>query len=209
VDYEKQDSRKFGAVKSETSAADAPSRGRPRNAESTEAILHAAAELLDEIGYEDLHMQHVADRAKVGLATIYRRWPTKAALFADAVRCTDPLAGLPDTGDPVADLAAGMRSFAWSLVEPRADRSCQNFLAVVRSEPSVAAAYSDHVFRTVRHRLRELVARVVGEDDPDLDARADLGPALLLYRAQVLRQLDDPDAAGDEAAALMLRQPAR
>jgi hypothetical protein len=50
---------------------------------------------------------------------------------------------------------------------------------------------------------------VVGEDDPDLDARADLGPALLLYRAQVLRQLDDPDAAGDEAAALMLRQPAR
>src|ERR671912_358510 len=63
-----------------------------------------------------------------------------------------------------------------------------------------AAAYSDHVFCTVRHRLRELVARVVGEDDPDLDARADLGPALLLYRAQVLRQLDDPDAASDEAA---------
>jgi hypothetical protein len=29
------------------------------------------------------------------------------------------------------------------------------------------------------------------------------------YRAQVLRQLDDPDAAGDEAAALMLRPPAQ
>jgi hypothetical protein len=86
---------------------------------------------------------------------------------------------------------------------------CENFLAVVRSEPSVAEAYSDHVFRTVRRRLRELVARVVGEDDPDLDARTDLGPALLLYRAQVLRQLDDPDGAGDEAAALMLRPPAQ
>jgi hypothetical protein len=86
---------------------------------------------------------------------------------------------------------------------------CQRFLAVVRSEASVAEAYSDHVFRTVRRRLRELVARVVGEDDPDLDARTDLGPALVLYRAQVLRQLHDPDAGGDEAAALMLRPPAQ
>ena len=86
---------------------------------------------------------------------------------------------------------------------------CQNFLAVVGSEPSVAEAYSDHVFRTVPRRLGEVVARGVGDDDPDLDARTDLGPALLLYRAQVLRQLDDPDAAGDEAAALMLRPPAQ
>jgi hypothetical protein len=76
---------------------------------------------------------------------------------------------------------------------------CQNFLAVVRSEPAVAEAYSDHDFRTVRRRLRELVARVVGDDDPDLDARTDFGPA----------QLDDTDAAGDEAAALMLRPPAQ
>ena len=55
---------------------------------------------------------------------------------------------------------------------------------------------------------RDLVARVVGEDDADLDARADVGPALLLYRAQLLGQIGDPDAAGDEAAELMLR-PAR
>ncbi len=193
------------AVKSVTSAAARPTRGRPRNAESTEAILSAAAELLDEVGYEALHMQHVADRARVGLATIYRRWPTKPALFADAVRRIDPLAGLPDTGDPVADLTAGMRSYARSLTEPCDDRRCQNFLAVVRSEPAVAEAYSEHVFAIMRLRLRELVAQVVGEDDPDLDARADIGPALLLYRAQVLGQLEDPDAAGDEAAEMMLR----
>lgn len=181
-------------------------RGRPRSAESTEAILDAAAELLDEVGYEDLRMQQVADRAKVGLATIYRRWPTKPALFADAVRRTDPFADLPDTGDPAADLAAAMRFYARTLSAADCPaRPCQNFIAVAGSEPSVAAAYKDHVFSAMRERLRGLVARVVGDDDPDLDARADLGPALLLYRAQFLGDVGDPDVAGDEAAELMLR----
>jgi AcrR family transcriptional regulator len=187
-----------------------PGRGRPRSAECTEAILDAARALLDEVGFEDLHMQHVADRARVGLATIYRRWPTKSALFAEAVRHGDPLADLPKTGDPAADLAAAMRFYARALGDEASPaRMCQNFLAVVRSDPAVRAAYRDHVFARMRQHLRSLIAQVVGEDDRDLDARADLGPALLLYRAQFLGQIEDPDAAGDEAAALMLRQPVR
>jgi AcrR family transcriptional regulator len=212
------DSVETGAVETETDSVEtssdspcAPVRGRPRSAQSTEAILDAAAQLLDEIGYEDIHMQHVADRARVGLATIYRRWPTKSALFAEAVRRTDPLAALPNTGDAADDLAAAMRIYAHMLGDDDSvpDRRCQNFLAVVRSDPEVKAAYRDHVFHQMRGRLRALIVKVVGEDDPDLDARADLGPALLLYRREFLGQIEDPDAAGDEAAALMLRQPAR
>ena len=193
---------------SRTAVSEASHRGRPRRAESTEAIVNAAVELLDEVGYEQLHMQHVAERAKVGLATIYRRWPTKQALIADAVRRIDPLAGLPDTGDPQADLAAGMRYYARGLADGCPDRRCQNFLAVVRTEPEIAAVYSEHIFGRMRVRLRELIAQVVGADDPDLDVRADFGPALLLYRAQVLGNLDDPDAAGDEVAELMLAERA-
>jgi AcrR family transcriptional regulator len=181
-----------------------PQRGRPRRAESTEAIVRAAFELLGEVGYDDLHMQTVAERAKVSLATIYRRWPTKQALIADAFRRIDPLEGLTDTGDPRADLAAGMRAYARSLTARCADRRCQNFFAVLRAEPEIAAAYADHVSERLRSRLREIIAKVVGPDDPFLDVRADLGPALLTYRAEVLGNLDDPDAAGDEVAALML-----
>jgi hypothetical protein len=68
--------------------------------------------------------------------------------------------------------------------------------------------YSEHIFGRVRVRLRELIAQVVGADDPGLDLRADSGPALLLYRAQVLGDLDDPDGAGDEVTALMLAERA-
>jgi AcrR family transcriptional regulator len=205
VDYEKQDSRKDSGCEMGHAVTPA-TRGRPRSAESTEAILDAAAELLDEVGYEDLRMQQVADRAKVGLATIYRRWPTKPDLFADAVRRTDPFADLPDTGDAAADLVAAMRFLARTLSDGDCpSRPCQNFIAVLGSEPSVADAYKDHVFTALRSRLRELVAQVVGADDPDLDARADLGPALLNYRTQFLGEIVDPDAAGAEAAELMLR----
>ncbi|HKY68694.1 MAG TPA: TetR/AcrR family transcriptional regulator [Acidimicrobiales bacterium] len=180
-------------------------RGRPRSAECTEAILDTAADLLDEIGYESLTMQAVAERAGVSMATIYRRWPTKSALFADAIERLDPLAALPDTGNPHDDLRAAMRFYARTLVEQEPDRRCQNYLAVVRSDPEVAKAYSEHVFNAMRCRLRQIVARAVGDDDPDIEARADLGPALLLYRAEVLHQMIDPDAAGDEVAELMLR----
>ena len=182
-----------------------PARGRPRSAESTEAILDTAADLLDEVGYERLTMQDVAERAGVSMATIYRRWPTKSTLFVDAVQRLDPLVGLPDTGNPQADLRVAMRFYARTLVEQEPDRRCQNYLAVARTDPEVAQAYSEHVFNAMRCRLRQIVARAVGEDDPDIEARADLGPALLLYRAEVLHQAIDPDTAGDEVAELMLR----
>jgi AcrR family transcriptional regulator len=182
-----------------------PARGRPRSAESTEAILDTAADLLDEVGYESITMQDVAERAGVSMATIYRRWPTKSMLFVDAVQRLDPLAGRPDTGNPQVDLRAAMRFYARTLVEQEPDRRCQNYLAVVRTDPEVAKAYSEHVFNAMRCRLRQIGARAVGEDDRDIEARADLGPALLLYRAEVLHQQIDPDSAGDEVAELMLR----
>jgi AcrR family transcriptional regulator len=52
-------------------------RGRPRVAARDAAILDATQQLLDELGYDRLRIQDVADRAHAGLATIYRRWPTK------------------------------------------------------------------------------------------------------------------------------------
>ncbi|MEZ5343847.1 MAG: TetR family transcriptional regulator [Acidimicrobiales bacterium] len=41
-------------------------RGRPRSNDRTETILVVAAELLREGGYDNLHMQDVAERARSG-----------------------------------------------------------------------------------------------------------------------------------------------
>ncbi len=56
----------------------------PRIERSRRVILHAALEELGEIGYGGFTIESVAARAGVGKSTIYRHWPDKLALIADA-----------------------------------------------------------------------------------------------------------------------------
>src|SRR4051794_21306007 len=89
------------AVASTVPAGDcAPRRGRPRAADRDLTILQAATELLEELGYDRLRIQDVADRARVGLATIYRRWPTKQALVIAAMQAGSEARVPPETADP-------------------------------------------------------------------------------------------------------------
>src|SRR4051794_41967044 len=48
--------------------------GRPRSTAVDQAILYAAREELVEHGFTRLRLEHVAARAGVGKATLYRRW---------------------------------------------------------------------------------------------------------------------------------------
>ena len=60
-------------------------RGRPRSPVVHAAILDATRALLIANGYADVSMDRVASRARVGKQTLYRRWPSKAQLVAEAV----------------------------------------------------------------------------------------------------------------------------
>ena len=59
--------------------------GRPRDERADRAILSATLELMAEHGVDGLRTDDVADRAKVGKATIYRRYRSKEELVAAAV----------------------------------------------------------------------------------------------------------------------------
>ena len=185
--------------------ADAPRRGRPRATDRSPAILRATIELVDESGYDRLRVQDVADRAGVGLATIYRRWPTKQALFVEALRAKS--VDLPDTGDVRADLitifglmAAGLEGDGGQLVP-----GC---LAVGRDEPEILQALRDNALCKMRAHLRHLIAREVGEDDPDLDLRVDFGPGIILQRGMLYgERVDDPSVL-ERMADLVLRPAA-
>jgi len=61
-------------------------RGRPRRAEADAEILDAALAMLREGGYRELSLDEVARRAGTAKSSIYRRWPSKAALAAEIVR---------------------------------------------------------------------------------------------------------------------------
>ncbi|HET6737281.1 MAG TPA: helix-turn-helix domain-containing protein, partial [Kribbella sp.] len=59
---------------------------RRRGAALEEAILRAAVEELQEVGYRELTMDGVAARAGTSKNVIYRRWPSRAALCVAAYR---------------------------------------------------------------------------------------------------------------------------
>jgi AcrR family transcriptional regulator len=172
-------------------ADEAPTRGRPRSADRTPAILGAVIELIDEDGYDRLRIQDVADRAGVGLATIYRRWPTKQDLVIEALRAKS--VDLPDTGDTRADLLTIYTLMARAFTGSGA-QLVPGCLAVARDEPEILQALRDNTLCGVRDHLRRLISRQVGEDDPDLDLRVDFGPGVLVQRSLLFGEsIDDPD----------------
>ena len=65
-----------------TSAPKTRPRGRPRSeaAESHQAVMDAVYAFLKEHSVRELTMEGIAERANVGKPTIYKWWPTKAAL---------------------------------------------------------------------------------------------------------------------------------
>ena len=84
--------------------------GRPRCEAPPQALLPAALELLVEVGFSSLTVEGVAQRAGVGKATIYRRWPSKLPLVIEAYGLLPQLEEV-DTGDVVGDLVAMLRDY--------------------------------------------------------------------------------------------------
>jgi AcrR family transcriptional regulator len=186
-------------------ADEAPRRGRPRATDRSPAILAATIELVDESGYDRLRIQDVATRAGVGLATIYRRWPTKQALFVEALRAKS--VDLPDTGDVRADLITIFGMMTDGL-QGDGGQLLPGCLAVGRDEPEILQALRDNALCKMRSHLRQLIGQVVGEDDPDLDLRVDFGPGIILQRAMLYgERIDDPSVL-ERMADLVLRPAA-
>ncbi|MCB1532965.1 MAG: TetR/AcrR family transcriptional regulator [Alphaproteobacteria bacterium] len=60
-------------------------KGRPRSTKSKNAILKATNSLLLHKSVQELSIEAIAKKAKVGKTTIYRWWPNKTAVVMDAL----------------------------------------------------------------------------------------------------------------------------
>src|SRR3954453_1743604 len=86
----------------------APARaGRRRSEDSRQAILTAAVELVEKVGYAGLTIEGIAARSGAGKQTVYRWWPSKADVLLDALATKADLhIPVPDEGSYAADLRA-------------------------------------------------------------------------------------------------------
>jgi AcrR family transcriptional regulator len=183
-----------------------PHTGRRRNDAAHAAILDATFRLLSGPGTEALTIDAIAAEAGVGRQTIYRWWPSKGAVVADALaRHAQVLVPERDTGSFTGDLAAFLTDSVTGLEnEVLADRLRQ-IVAEAQRDEHVAQVIAD--FTAVRRAaLRALLERGqnAGElaADADLDMLVDMTYGVLYYRLLVGHAPLDEKAARSLAAEL-------
>jgi len=182
-------------------------RGRPRSRRTEKAILKAASELVTTSGLAEMTMEGVAERAGVGKASIYRRWPSKGALAFDAVVDT-VLASqpTPDTGTLEGDLLYVARNWVRSANRRRDGRTVAGLIAEVQSDTDLADVWRDRFVSRIRRERRPIVERAVarGEipagSDPELIMDLLYGP---LYHRYLNRHLPLNDSFAKGVARMV------
>ncbi|MFC4905546.1 TetR/AcrR family transcriptional regulator [Kocuria oceani] len=165
-------------------------RGRPRDAGRGEELLHAAQDLLVEVGYEHLSMDAVATRARASKSTLYRRWSSKAELVAAALVAFEWNDELPNTGVLRTDLASLAR--VWFDPDQRRDQLFVRLLTAIADDDQLHKVYVSQIAQPRAHALTKIVDRAVarGEIPPHVDATRVGGilPAMAFQQLVVLRR---------------------
>ena len=96
--------------------AAATRRGRPRSAETTNAILQSAYTLMATTGLAATSIDAVARNSNVSKMTIYKWWPSREALLIDAfLNQASLMLPLPTTGTPAEQLRSHAAAYARAL----------------------------------------------------------------------------------------------
>jgi AcrR family transcriptional regulator len=183
----------------QTPSAPRPTRSRGRLDRSLDAaILDAALAGVAEQGYDRLSMDDIASRAGVGKAAIYRRWPSKAVVVADAIahwrRQLGPVEP-PNTGSLRGDMDA-LIAAAPDLNE--ADFSTIHVIVGVATaamhNPVLAAALDDLAFFAPRQMVRVVLDHAVARGEisagRDLSLIPDVALGLNVLRLMTGRPID-------------------
>jgi len=177
----------------EARSTQAASAGRPRSEAAHQAILDATLELLAELGFSALTVEGVAQRAGVGKATIYRRWPSKLPLVVEAFGQLPAFEDV-DTGRLEADLKAMLTSYLENFLATPLATVYPSLAAERRHNPELGALL-DPLLRDRRRpldaALRRAVARGELAADLDLELASDLivGPVAvrLFFRGTTIK----------------------
>ena len=145
--------------------------GRPRSEQARQSILHSTLKLLRDVGFADLTIEAIAAHADVGKATVYRWWPSKAAVVADAFRCSaERELRFPDTGSIRSDMKLQMNQLVRVLRGHRG-RIVAALIGGGQSDPELIKAFRERFVMPRRQEAYATLRRAIerGELSRELD----------------------------------------
>lgn len=149
--------------------------GRPRSAQSQQAMLQATLELLAEVGFEVMSIDAIAARARVGKTTIYRRYSSKAELVADAIESIREEVLIPDTGSLWSDMDVLIENAAQITLTPLGRRS----VAMIISSASGNAEFAQIYWTKYLQPRQQAFAVVLERAKARNEVQADVDPGLV------------------------------
>ncbi len=118
-----------------------------------------------------MRLEHVAARAGVGKATIYRRWGSKEALAQDLLaRLAEPHIAIADSGNTRDELLVAVSNPMRAVSETDFGPVIKALLSQIASNPSIG----DPFRATVVAARRAEIARVIDRGIARGDLRADI-----------------------------------
>lgn len=171
---------------------------RPRSEKARQSVLEAMRAALTGGGYEAVTIEGLADAAGVSKQTIYRWWPSKAAILGEAL-LEGGLPGadvtVPFTADLAADLRAWFSAMSASLADADGVAIARALIVITASDPELGLALNEKLAAPIREWVGSRVALAVSAGDVRADADAaaiaDQFVAMASYAALLGRPLSE------------------
>jgi AcrR family transcriptional regulator len=156
-------------------------RGRPRSDTTHRRILEATRELLTEQSYAELRIEHVAARAGVGKAAIYRRWGSKEALAQELLaELAAPHIGVTKTGDTREELLAAVVNPMRAVTDTPFGPVIRSLLSQIATNPTLGDPFRASVVQARRNEIAKVIKRGIRRGDLRSDADATVATELLV-----------------------------
>lgn len=185
-------------------AAAAPVKGRPRDPRVEEQVLRATLELLREVGYRRTTIEAIARRAGVSRPAVYRRWPRKSDVVAQALFGRSAPAPSRATGDLRRDLRSWVDAV---LARFGGAEMAAAFLGLMADLHDNTNFRLDLV-RPRRERLAETLAQDGVRPGVDHDVFLEMLVGAIFLRVAVGKSVTDP-AYAEELTELLFHAVAR
>lgn len=132
-------------------------------------------DLLAEVGYDRMTMDGVAERARASKATIYRMWPDKPRMVAEALtQRFEEKPQISDTGSLRGDLLALMNYACEAVASSKGD-VINGVMTAAGRDPALAAVLHECIVEQKKSVHIDLIRRAAERGE----IPADSNPALL------------------------------